>query len=80
MLVLSRKPGERVILPTLGVEITVAEIRGQHVRLGITAPHGVYICREELRRRLQAAGLLGDSFGRFGRSERDEDGMAPVLA
>jgi carbon storage regulator len=72
MLVLSRKPGERVILPTLGVELTVVEIRGRQVRLGITAPPGVDIRREELLRRLEATSVFGDSFGSYGPSDRDE--------
>ena len=47
MLVLSRKIGERIIInDTITVE--VLQIVGNRVRLGITAPDGVPIMREEL--------------------------------
>ncbi len=47
MLVLSRKPGEEVVIGD-GVRLTVVAIRGKQVRLGITAPADVAILREEL--------------------------------
>jgi carbon storage regulator len=47
MLVLSRKIGERIIInDTITVE--VLQIVGNRVRLGVTAPDGVPIMREEL--------------------------------
>lgn len=50
MLVLTRKPGERIFMHndfgTIVVE--VLEVRGEHVRLGITAPDAVKIMREEV--------------------------------
>jgi carbon storage regulator len=47
MLVLSRKIGERIIVnDTITVE--VLQVVGNRVRLGITAPDGVPIMREEL--------------------------------
>jgi carbon storage regulator len=52
MLVLSRKIGERIVLPGCGVTVTVLESRGNQVRLGIVAPAGVTVDREEVRRRL----------------------------
>ena len=48
MLVLSRKPGEQVVIGA-NVRLTVLAIRGNSVRLGFTAPAGVLIHREELR-------------------------------
>ncbi len=48
MLVLSRKLGERVVLPQCGVEVTVLSVQGNRVRLGITAPDGVSVYREEI--------------------------------
>lgn len=47
MLVLTRKPGESIVIGN-GVHVTLLEIRGNRVRLGITAPNGVTIVREEL--------------------------------
>ena len=47
MLVLSRKIGERIIInDTITVE--VLQVVGNRVRLGITAPDGIPIMREEL--------------------------------
>lgn len=47
MLVLSRKPGETVLIGQ-DVRVTVAEVRGQRVRLAIEAPRHVPIFRQEL--------------------------------
>jgi carbon storage regulator CsrA len=48
MLVLSRRLNERIVLPGLNVTIEVLSVRGNTVRLGITAPGDVSIMREEL--------------------------------
>jgi carbon storage regulator len=50
MLVLSRKVGERIVLPESGVVLTVLSIRGGQIRLGISAPPEVAVYREELWR------------------------------
>jgi carbon storage regulator len=47
MLVLSRKPGERIVLGN--IVVTVVSVSGNRVRLGFTAPADVPIRREELR-------------------------------
>ena len=47
MLVLSRKKNESVVVGD-NVQITVLEITGNRVRLGINAPHEVPVMREEL--------------------------------
>jgi carbon storage regulator len=47
MLVLSRKPGERIFIGS-GVTLTVVEMHGNQVRLGIEAPPEVPIVRAEL--------------------------------
>ena len=47
MLVLSRTRGERVYVGG-DITITIVEIRGNRVRLGIEAPPEVTIAREEL--------------------------------
>jgi len=47
MLVLSRKIGEKIVIGD-GIEVTVIDIKGRQVRLGINAPKGVKIWREEL--------------------------------
>jgi carbon storage regulator len=47
MLVLSRKPGEKINIGS-GITITVVEVRGNKVRLGIDAPEDVPIFRAGL--------------------------------
>lgn len=48
MLVLSRRTGESVIFPGLGVSLEVSQIRNSHVTLGIDAPRKIRILRGEL--------------------------------
>jgi carbon storage regulator len=57
MLVLSRKPNEGVVVPQVGVILTVLEIRGSRVRLGITAPSDVRVYRREVWERTQPCGV-----------------------
>jgi carbon storage regulator len=47
MLVLSRKPGEKVIVGG-GVTVTVLEVRGGRVKIGVEAPAEAAIVRGEL--------------------------------
>jgi carbon storage regulator len=47
MLVLTRKPGEKVVIGG-GITVTVIEVHGDRVRVGIEAPEQVYILRAEL--------------------------------
>ena len=51
MLVLSRKPGERVLVGE-DIEVVVLEVEGDRVKLGFTAPRYVPICRAEIHREL----------------------------
>jgi carbon storage regulator len=53
MLVLSRKPGEAIVIGD-GITVTVVEVKGERVRLGFTAPAEVSIHREELQRKIEA--------------------------
>ena len=53
MLVLSRKRNEKIVLPTVDVEITVVEIQGDRVRLGIEAPHSLPVHRDEVWLKIQ---------------------------
>ena len=48
MLVLSRKVGERILVPQCGLSVTVVAVHGKTVRLAITAPAKIDIFREEL--------------------------------
>ena len=47
MLVLSRKTDESIVIDG-GIKITIVEIRGNRIRLGIEAPKEIPIKREEL--------------------------------
>jgi carbon storage regulator len=47
MLVLSRKPGEKVVIGN-SITLTVVEVRGKRVRLAFDAPDQVRILRAEL--------------------------------
>ncbi len=47
MLILTRRVGERVVIGE-DVLVTVMEVSGQTVRLGIAAPQGLPIYREEI--------------------------------
>ena len=47
MLALSRKPGESVIIGN-NIEITILEVKGEQVKVGIKAPESVAIYRKEL--------------------------------
>lgn len=54
MLVLTRKAGESVRIGD-DVTVTVLDIRGDVVRIGIQAPRSVPVHRDELYRELRAA-------------------------
>ena len=47
MLVLTRKPGEKIHIGT-GITITVVEVKGGKIRLGIEAPDDVPVFRAEI--------------------------------
>ena len=47
MLVLSRKPGEAILIGD-DIEISIVEVRGDTVRIGINAPRNITILRQEL--------------------------------
>jgi carbon storage regulator len=56
MLVLSRKRGEKIVVPQCSMTVTVVELQGSTVRLGISAPPEVAVHREELWRQIQDEG------------------------
>jgi carbon storage regulator len=53
MLVLSRKPGERIVVPDCELSVTIVAIEGGRVRLGIAAPKQVNIYRDEVWRAIR---------------------------
>lgn len=54
MLALSRKKDEAIVIND-DIEITVIEIKGDQVKLGITAPKSVPIYRKEVYAQIQTA-------------------------
>ena len=52
MLVLSRKKGESIIIGD-DIEIIIADVRGDKVRFGITAPKKISIHRKEIYKAIQ---------------------------
>lgn len=53
MLVLSRKIDEKIIIGDNEIRVTVVDIRGDKVRLGIEAPPEIQVHREEVYRAIQ---------------------------
>jgi carbon storage regulator len=69
MLVLTRKSEEAVRIGE-GITVTVLEIRGNQVRIGIDAPAEVRIYRKEvfekiMSENIESAGLSTDDFARI---------------
>jgi|GEM_PF-1217869 len=48
MLVLSRHAQQEIVFPQLGITVSVVQVRGQLVKLGIEAPPSIRIVRQEL--------------------------------
>ncbi len=82
MLILSRKPGEAIVIGD-GIRVVVLEADRRGVRLGIDAPADVAIVREEIveaitdeNRRATAAAASAAQWGKLLplRRARDEEG------
>jgi carbon storage regulator len=54
MLVLSRQPGQSIRIGN-GITVTVLNCRGNHIRIGVSAPQDVPVHREEVYLRNQQA-------------------------
>ena len=68
MLVLSRKKNESIIIND-NITVTVIEIRGDKVRLGIEAPKDVTVHRREVYEAIQNQARSADQSARVGRPE-----------
>ncbi len=54
MLVLTRSVGEKLIIGNGEITLTVLDVRGNQVRMGIDAPKDVAVHREEIFLRIRA--------------------------
>lgn len=54
MLALSRKQGESIMIGN-NIEITVLEVKGEQIKLGISAPKNIPVYRKELYTQIQEA-------------------------
>jgi len=52
MLILSRKRGERIVVPHCNLAVTIIGAKGKAVRLGISAPESLAVYREEVWQRI----------------------------
>lgn len=52
MLILSRKKGESIILDD-NITITIVEVKGEQIKLGIDAPETIKVYREEVYKAIQ---------------------------
>jgi carbon storage regulator len=65
MLVLTRRKNQSIVIGDQ-IVVTVLEVKGDQIRLGITAPRDVQVYREELLKELSDANrsaVLGDAAG-----------------
>lgn len=63
MLALSRKKGEAIVINN-NVEVTILEVKGDQVKVGISAPKDVSIYRKEVYIQIQEANKeSGDTEG-----------------
>lgn len=69
MLVLSRRPGEKILFPSLGVSVEVLRSRGTVVRLGIEAPGEIPIVRGEIA---DVENQAAQKLAHMGKSQRHE--------
>lgn len=56
MLVLTRKPGQSIIIGE-GIVVTVLDVKGDQVRLGINAPRDLPVHREEVYAMIKAENI-----------------------
>jgi carbon storage regulator len=54
MLVLTRRPGEEIVIDG-NIRITVVSVKGDRIRIGIEAPPSVVVDRQEIHERRQHA-------------------------
>jgi carbon storage regulator len=79
MLILTRRPGERVVIDE-EIMVTVMEISGNLVRLGFSAPDGVSIYREEIWQAVKEENQAASGVEELPATAAVEELLAPVSA
>jgi len=77
MLVLTRRPGEMLHIGP-SITVTVVEVRGNRIRLGIQAPEDVTVLRAELNKSSPSAFAAKDAPSRSEAAGRVEVACAPT--
>jgi carbon storage regulator len=75
MLLLTRKLGENIRIGD-DVKITIVEVKGNHVKLGIDAPPSVKVHREEIYERIQQENRRAQALREAGGTPNGETGAA----
>ena len=60
MLILTRRPGEKILIGD-DVEVVVLGVNGTQVRIGVNAPQEIPVHREEVAERIAAQQQEGDA-------------------
>ncbi len=53
MLILSRKTNQKILIGN-DIELTIIEVKGEQVKIGIKAPQEIQVYRQELYKEIQA--------------------------
>ena len=73
MLILTRKQGESVAIGD-DIRVTVVEIQGKQVKLGVMAPREIAVHRQEIYEKIQQENILASQV-----SEEDLSGLKDVI-
>ena len=61
MLILSRKTNQKILIGN-DIELTIIEVRGEQVKIGINAPQEIQVFRQELYKEIQAENKIATIF------------------
>jgi len=74
MLVLARKPNQSIMIGD-DIEIRVVDIKGDQVKIGITAPRSVSVHRKEIYEEIQAANIEASK----AKGETDLENLSKII-
>src|SRR5262245_28931282 len=70
MLVWTRRVGEQIVIDS-AIRVTVVAVKGEKVRIGVTAPASVRVDRQEVHERRRTPGSGRNALAVFSESERE---------